>query len=113
MNRCRETAGVLFKHACKEHANQRCGRCQKPICERHARAVESGPLCVTCLREDVAAQEDRGSVAWLREDPYFYWYHSSYQWGHSHYTRDDYRLFDSSHQPSDVDADLDAGWEGS
>lgn len=111
MSRCREDAGVLFKHACKETADSRCARCQKPVCLRHRREIGDDDVCVTCLRQEVDAQTNRGGIAWLRDDPYFYWYQSSYHWHRSPYTRDDYALFDDANQPHD--ADLDAGWEGS
>lgn len=111
MSRCREDAGVLFKRACKETADATCARCHKPVCLRHRREIDDEDVCVTCLRQELDTRSDRGSVAWLRDDPYFYWYHSSYHWHSSPYTSSDYALFDDASQPQE--ADLEAGWEGS
>lgn len=111
MSRCREEAGVLFKHSCKETGDATCARCRKPVCLRHRREIDDSVVCVTCLRHEMEERTDRGSVAWLRDDPYFYWYGSSYHWHSSPYTRRDYALFDDANQP--YDADMDAGWEGS
>ncbi len=83
-DRCRETAGFLFSHPCKNPAMSKCGRCGKPICAEHARPApsqapsEPGPsggspdpaglVCIGCARRQ-AAQGDRQA---FMDDPFFY-----------------------------------------
>lgn len=108
---CRELAGVLFKHACPEAGDARCDRCDKPVCARHRRELSGQLVCISCLRRDVEAREDRGSIAWLRDDPYFYWYSSPFPADPEPYTREDYALFDEREAPDERGDD--DGWEGS
>lgn len=112
MSRCRETAGILFKHSCHAAAVAECASCRKPVCATHHRRFPYGALCVSCLRTQLKNPAMRGSYAHLRDDPFFYWYYRPAGWLSDPYGEDDYALFDA-----DDDADFGAGveshWEGS
>jgi hypothetical protein len=112
MSRCRENAGVLFKHPCKEPMVAQCTRCNKPICERHKKGKPGEPTCVDCLRQELRDRGHRGSYAYLHDDPYFYWYYSDHRWYDDPYYSDDYDLFDASRHDAYAD-DMDNNWEGS
>ena len=94
MNRCRETAGILFKHRCDAPAIGQCAQCQKPVCQTHARPWGQSLVCVSCLRQQVQPTGHRGSYAHLRDDPYFFWYFREDGWLGDPYGADDYALFD-------------------
>lgn len=113
MSRCRETAGVLFKHPCKENAISQCARCHKPICARHTLGPSGQPTCVDCLRKELRDRGHRGSYAYLRDAPYFYWYHSHHDWYDDPYYADDYDLFDAGQHDAYAADALDGAWEGS
>jgi hypothetical protein len=49
---CGDRSGFLFAHACDRLATGQCVRCAKPICVEHTRMTETGPVCVSCLREE-------------------------------------------------------------
>lgn len=96
LGRCRETAGFLFSHPCKNPAVRTCTKCGKPICEDHTRgaaalevSVPGGwpaagdPVCIGCERRASVAA---GRVESRGDDPYFFaWgfypsYHSASTW---------------------------------
>ena len=95
MSRCRETAGVLFKHMCRADAVTTCSACQKPVCALHSRRHGYGTVCVSCLRTQMKNPNARGSYAHLRDDPYFFWYYNDYGWFDDPYGAEDYALFDA------------------
>lgn len=109
MNRCRETAGVLFHKRCHYEATQACQSCNKPICRAHVRRFEAMEVCVTCARQWLSNPQYRNSQQHLRDDPYFYWYyHSSY---HDPYGAEDYALFDQVEGNMSY-GDVESQWEG-
>lgn len=112
MNRCRETAGILFKRKCGEAAAGACVQCKKPICYTHGRSYWQSVACVTCLRELIKTQpQQKQNQAHLRDDPYFYWYFVDDMWMHEPYGDDDYALFDD-YGTNDFAHDDHGGWEG-
>ena len=112
MNRCRETAGILFKRKFSAPAMGSCSQCQKPICQNHGRNYWQSVACVTCLREMIKQQpQQRQSQAHLRDDPYFYWYYVDDVWIDEPYGADDYALFDDYHDDH-FGSDVHDGWEG-
>ena len=118
MRRCRESAGVLFSHPCKQSATTTCSSCRKPICDAHARKTGDAVRCVSCVRQDLTDRHNRGSHAFLRDDPYFYWYYYDDTWYDAPYTADDSSLFDRHrhrhHHHDDVmGGDFDNTWDGS
>jgi uncharacterized membrane protein YgcG len=94
LSRCREVAGVLFKHPCRAEAVTACAACRKPVCGLHSRQVGQQTYCVTCLRNQLRDPRTRGSYAYLRDDPFFYWYYNDDTWFDDPYGADDYALFD-------------------
>ncbi|MBI3930257.1 MAG: hypothetical protein HY319_32270 [Armatimonadetes bacterium] len=101
MARCRETAGLLFSHPCKEDAAQNCARCQKPICPKHLRPWQGQNYCIGCHKE---AQRQSGQTGGSLEDPYYYssFYYSDY---------DDFGRYDRfSASDRDAFASDSAGW---
>lgn len=90
--KCRETAGILFPRPCENTSSTICRRCQRPICDEHRRNDATGDVCVTCLKEETRTS-GRGSPAWMRDDPYFYWYSTSHPHHHD-FTAADRALFD-------------------
>ena len=96
--RCRETAGFLFSHPCRNPAAGRCGRCGKPICPEHARALgEGGPVSVACARKDPSASP-------APDDPYFYAGAAGFAAYASPYTEGDREAFLAEAAPEE-------GWE--
>jgi len=83
-DRCRETAGFLFSHPCRNPATTRCIRCSKPICAEHGRPAslqgESGPapssgtdvVCIGCARHQASHVSTTGDRDALRGDPFFF-----------------------------------------
>lgn len=82
LGRCRETAGFLFSHPCKNEAVRTCLKCAKPICEDHTRGTavappsvpggwptEGEPVCIGCERRAAVAS---GQVQARGDDPYFF-----------------------------------------
>ena len=111
MSKCREVAGVLFKHACGVPATAQCVRCHKPICATHSRGQGYGLTCISCLREAAKSPQQRSSMAHLRDDPYFFWYYSGDDWFSDPYGDEDYALFDADDGSFGRDVDLE--WHGS
>lgn len=68
--RCRETAGFLFSHPCKNPSTGNCGRCGKPICLLHTRMIDVETVCVGCER--MAVQEDPSMMESRQDDPFYY-----------------------------------------
>lgn len=56
---CADTSGFLFSHPCDRLATGQCATCGKPICIEHTRLTETGPRCVTCLRDEQVDREPR------------------------------------------------------
>ena len=110
MSRCRETAGVLFKHECAADAIAACATCGKPICGLHARPWGQGSACVTCLRAQLKDPQARGTFAHLRDDPYFYWYYNDLGFADP-YGPDDFALFDAG--AGALGGDVPDDWSGS
>ena len=111
MKRCRELAGILFKHECRAPATLQCVRCHKPVCNQHARGQGYGFTCVTCLREAMQNPAQRSNLAHLRDDPYFFWYFQGANWYADPYGADDYALFDTS--ASEFGHGTESEWHGS
>lgn len=111
MSRCREIAGVLFKHECAAEAVAACATCSKPICGLHGRQQGAGMLCVSCLRERLKDPQTRGTFAYLRDDPYFYWYYNDVDWFADPYGADDFALFDEG--AGAIGGDVPDDWSGS
>jgi hypothetical protein len=111
VSRCRETAGILFKHRCNAPIIGNCVQCQKPVCATHGKPHGYGVICVSCLRNEVADPYKRGSYAYLRDDPYFFWYYREDSWFSDPYGAEDYALFDAAE--SDFGADVGDDWAGS
>ena len=90
-NRCNETSGFLFDHACTAGPVTNCARCGRPVCNDHVRDGEDGgPICITCakveLKELGRSQQTRGRTYgrhshWRDDDPYFYGGYHYYGWG--------------------------------
>ena len=111
MSRCKETAGVLFKHPCDAEADSACVLCRKPVCAAHRRGDGYQTRCISCLRKEVQQPSKRASRAHLRDDPYFYWYYEADDLFDDPYGADDYALFD---QDASGFADgVETEWEGS
>ena len=109
MSRCQSRSGVLFDHPCDNVASGSCGACGRPACGEHVRATSVGPRCVDCLRRALRDRTQRGSLAFLRDDPYFYWYFT----GNAEHMYDeyDYKLFDQ--RAGEDDHAAEEAWEGS
>jgi len=113
MARCRENAGVLFNHACKNEAVGQCAGCHKPICQTHARNMNGRSMCVSCVRNMLKDRNQRGAHAWLRNDPHFYWYYDGSDWDDA-YDSYDYALFDGGPDTGGYDmGGAEQAWEGS
>jgi len=84
MPACEETAGFLFDHACSRTAEFMCESCQKHICDKHRKALETRLVCVRCARQAVRddPEASRRSRSWSDDDPYFY---SGTYPGYGHY----------------------------
>lgn len=109
--RCREQAGLLFKHRCQEPASGQCSMCHKPICQLHQRPQAYNVLCIGCTRNQFRANPyAKTSMGHLRDDPYFYWYFHSSSF-HDPYGDDDYSLFDTD--KGDIPDGPDDAWAGS
>jgi hypothetical protein len=111
MSGCREVAGILFKHECGAPAVAQCARCGKPVCATHCRPDGYAPSCVGCLRAAMRSPAGRSTLAHLRDDPYFFWYHAGSDWFEDPYGADDYALFDSG--GSDFGQGAETEWHGS
>lgn len=111
MSKCREVSGVLFKHACTLDAVTQCTRCRKPICKTHTRGLGYQTTCISCLREFARDPAHRTNMAYLRDDPYFFWYYSGSGWFSDPYGAEDYALFDS--QEVNFGAGGETEWAGS
>lgn len=120
--RCRETAGFLFSHPCKNPATARCSQCGKPVCAEHGRApaAEAGPeppggwpqalLCVGCTRRQAAA--DPQALARRQDDPLFYAWalYPDYQAYSSSYTDADRAAFAAEEVPA-TQAEWERDWD--
>jgi arylsulfatase A-like enzyme len=111
MSGCREVAGVLFKHECGAPVVAQCARCGKPICAEHCRPEGYAAVCVGCLRLAMRNPAGRSTLAYLRDDPYFFWYHTGSDWFDDPYGADDFALFDSGE--SDFGQGVETEWHGS
>jgi hypothetical protein len=100
--RCRETAGFLFSHPCNRGDVARCKLCEKPICEKHVRALAGNRVCVSCHKERTKAD---GQEDWMRDDPHYYsaYYYRDYD-NYSSYDR--YSMADRDA----FDGDSNGGW---
>lgn len=112
MSKCREVAGLLFKHECSASAVAQCVRCHKPICKDHARGQGYGLTCVGCLRTAAQQPAQRASMAHLRDDPYFFWYYVGTDWYSDPYGAEDYSLFDKA-GGGKFGGHVDREWQGS
>ena len=111
MSKCREVAGILFKHQCSEPAVAQCTRCRKPVCRTHHRGTGYSLLCISCAREAVKDPAQRNNMAYLQDDPYFFWYYSGSRWYNDPYGAEDYALFDSN--DADFGQGAESDWYGS
>lgn len=72
--------------------------------------------CVDCLRQVLADRQQRGGYAYLRDDPYFFWYFDGADWFEA-YDEYDYALFDrettAAGGPDDAGPHGAEPWEGS
>lgn len=100
---------MLFDHPCDAAASGRCASCGRGTCEAHLRATAGGAQCIACLRKALRQREQRGTLAFLRDDPYFYWYFSGGQ--EQAYDQYDYALFDQ--RGGADDGQPHEAWEGS
>lgn len=107
--RCQCKTGVLFDHPCRDPATTRCSACGRGTCAVHIRATAAGQRCVPCLRQALRDRQARGHFAFLRDDPYFYWYFSGSN-EDSAYDEYDYQLFDERGGHDDAGHEP---WEGS
>lgn len=95
-NRCNETSGFLFSHACERRSVKKCTQCMKPICEEHSSefaSPEETVLCTSCAKaripeKDKGNSRGRGGSSrndrYHDHDPYFYggyYYGSGYHSG--------------------------------
>ncbi len=78
---CHETSGFLFSHKCDRFSVQKCGLCQKPVCEDHGHQTPEGIVCTVCLKKKAAderlAKTDTDTTHHsyhdhYSSDPYFY-----------------------------------------
>lgn len=111
MQRCREIAGILFKHECSAAAVAECSTCRKPICGTHCRSLGQGAACIGCMRQVLQNPASRGSLAYLRDDPFFFWYYGGEEWLGDPYGVDDFALFDSN--DGDFAQGAEPDWRGS
>ena len=81
--------------------------CQKPVCSRHARWQGHNIVCVTCLRSELKNPYRKHSYAYLRDDPYFFWYFREGSFLNDPYGDEDYALFESSNS----DRSFQQDWE--
>lgn len=109
--RCRETSGILFKRRCTHEATQSCSVCSKPMCLVHTRKLMEGEACIDCARTRVSSGSQSGSLVYLQDDPYFYWYHRRDHWYGSRYTDSDYEHFDQDWGGS-VESGVEDQWVG-
>lgn len=116
LGRCRETAGFLFSHPCKNEAVRTCTKCAKPICEDHTRGAGSlevsvpggwpaagDPVCIGCERRASVAA---GRVESRGDDPYFYAWGLSSTWSER-----DAAAFTAGELPPDEEWEKD--WDAS
>lgn len=127
LGRCRETAGFLFSHPCKNEAVRTCTKCGKPICEEHSRGAgaarvdvpggwptEGEPVCIGCERRVAVAS---GNVQARGDDPYFFaWsfypdYHTYSSTPGSGFTSSDAAVFAAEDLPADEEWEKD--WDAS
>ncbi len=118
-DRCRETAGFLFSHPCKNPALGRCDQCGKPICAEHSRSASlgapsgepapgnwpapGGTVCIGCARRQVSSSQGEARQA-FREDPLFCaWVLGGSSWS---YTDEDHAAFQTESLPAG-----DEAWE--
>jgi hypothetical protein len=123
--RCRETAGFLFSHPCKNPAVGRCDHCGKPICAEHSRPSSAeappeqpapggwpaagGTVCVGCARRQVVASGGQNQQA-FREDPLFCaWALGGSSWD---YTEEDHAAFQVESTPVGAEA-WERDWDAS
>jgi hypothetical protein len=62
------------------------------------------------VRAVLADRDQRGTHAWLRTDPHFYWYFHDWDDAYDAY---DYSLFDGGPDPGGYDPGNEPAWEGS
>jgi hypothetical protein len=111
MSRCRETAGILFKHRCQAAPVGYCAQCCRPVCQTHGKPHGYGVICVSCLRQQVSNPYHRGTYGHLQDDPYFFWYFREDSWFTDPYGAEDYALFDGGE--SGFGEDVSDDWYGS
>ena len=111
MSKCREVAGILFKHTCSSPAVTQCVRCRKPVCASHHRGTGYNATCITCIREAAKHPQQRASMAYLQDDPYFFWYYPGHDWYRDPYGDEDYALFDADE--ASFGAGSESEWHGS
>ena len=111
MSRCRETAGILFKHRCSEPVFGPCQSCGKPVCRKHSRPSGYGVVCVSCMRSQVQQTDRRENLLYLRDDPYFFWYFHNSAIDEEVYGVSDFGLFDAGEH--DFGSDVTDNWGGS
>ncbi|MFC1849820.1 hypothetical protein ACFL27_06390 [candidate division CSSED10-310 bacterium] len=104
MARCRHKIGFLSLRDCGNPVVGLCSQCNRPVCDKHQKAIEQGPVCFECYAQDMSEDEITGDMARLHHRRHYY--HSTgyypYYYGHSRrYGDDDYRYFDS-----DVESEL-------
>lgn len=101
MQKCQETAGLLFPTECAQAATHQCQNCQRWVCDRHFRAIELAMYCVRCVRDMAKdpSMRHQSSMAHLRDDPHFYWYYWGSEVFGDNYRAEDYAIFD---RPADL-----------
>ena len=89
--KCREKAGFLFSHHCKNMAVEQCQRCNRPVCDAHRTQGEQGALCVTCGKKQ--RRRGHGIEPGYSNNPYFfssyyydgYGYYGAGSWGYGYH----------------------------
>lgn len=87
---CNETAGVLFKHPCRQAPTGACQHCRKPVCASHTHPTPHGYMCTSCAKKALKQAKRHGQTQGFRDDPFlldvFYYdrfgYYGRGHWGH-------------------------------